>query len=37
MDKAGDARDDEHHQQAERIEMQPELHAQVADREPIGG
>ena len=37
MDRAGDAGDDEHHQQAQRVEPQAEVHLQVADRQPGDG
>ena len=35
MDRAADAGDNEQHHQAERVELEPEVHVQIADGEPV--
>ena len=36
VDRAADTGDDEHHHQAQGIELQPEIHVQIADGQPVG-
>ena len=35
MNRAADAGDNEHHHQAQRVELQPEIHLQAADGQPV--